>query len=53
MWSVLLPVQFTGRRPALGDEIVVSGAFQNLAGGLIFKADNMEVLASHELGGGQ
>ena len=51
--KVLMPVQFTGKRPALGDEIVVSGAFQNLADGLIFKADSMEVLASHELGGGK
>ena len=50
--KVLLPVQFAGKRPAIGDEIMVSGAFQNLDTGLIFKADNMEILASHKLGGG-
>lgn len=49
--KVLLPVQFTGNRPALGDEIMVSGTFQHLSGGLVFKADTMEVLASHGLGG--
>lgn len=49
--KVLLPVKFTGKPPALGDEIRVSGAFENLPGGQLFKANTLEVLASHAPGG--
>ena len=49
--KVLLPVKFTGARPAIGDEVRISGAFSRLPGGYLFQAEKMEVLARHNLGG--
>jgi hypothetical protein len=49
--KVLLPVKITGTRPAIGDEVKISGSFTREPGGYLFHADKMEVLANHKLGG--
>jgi hypothetical protein len=49
--KVLLPVKIAGTRPAIGDEVRISGAFSREPGGYLFHAEKMEVLASHKLGG--
>ncbi len=49
--KMLLPVKITGERPAIGDELKISGSFSREPGGFIFHAETMEVLAKHRLGG--
>jgi hypothetical protein len=49
--KVLLPVKITGTRPAIGDEVRISGSFSREPGGYLFRAEKMEVLANHRLGG--
>jgi hypothetical protein len=49
--KVLLPVKITGARPAIGDEVRISGSFSREPGGYLFHAEKMEVLATHRLGG--
>jgi hypothetical protein len=44
-------VKITGTRPAIGDEVKISGSFTREPGGYLFHADKMEVLANHKLGG--
>lgn len=46
--KVLLPVRYQGDRPAIGDEIKVTGS---IVGGKIFQAETLKVLANHNLGG--
>lgn len=48
----LLGVKIPGARPAIGDEITVSGSFIDAPwGGKMLKADSIEILANHKLGG--
>ncbi len=49
--KVLLPVKITGPRPAIGDEVRISGSFTAESWGQLFNASEMEVLATHNLGG--
>ena len=46
--KAILPVRYQGERPALGDEVQVSGSFVNQK---LFQADTLKVLANHNLGG--
>lgn len=46
--KVLLPVRVKGNRPAIGDEIKVSGS---IVAGNLFQAEKLKVLANHNLGG--
>ncbi len=43
----LLPVRFEGQRPAMGDEVVVTGEF--VYGGRLFAAKNVTVRRNHKL----
>ena len=47
----LLPVRFAGDLPVMGDEVRVTGSFVPVQGGYLFKADQVEVLRNHKLGG--
>ncbi len=49
--KVLLPVKITGARPAIGDEVRISGSFTTESWGKLFNASKMEVLGTHNLGG--
>lgn len=49
--KVLLPVKLKGPRPAIGDEVRISGTFSLETWGYVFHADKMEVLANHKQGG--
>jgi hypothetical protein len=49
--KVLLPVKIAGTRPAIGDEVKISGSFSREPGGYLFRAEKMEVVANHKLGG--
>ena len=45
----LLPVRLEGTRPAIGDEVQVTGAMVKEASGYMFKADAVQILARHNL----
>lgn len=49
--KLLLPVKHTGKPPAIGDEIRISGAFVQAGGGYLFAAESIEVVRNHKLGG--
>jgi hypothetical protein len=49
--KLLLPVKIAGTRPAIGDEVKISGSFSREPGGYLFRAEKMEVVANHKLGG--
>lgn len=46
----LLPVRVSGPRPAVGDEVRVTGIMVKEASGYLFKAEAVQVLARHDLG---
>jgi predicted small secreted protein len=46
----LLPVRVGGTRPAIGDEVQVTGSMVKEAAGYLFKAEAVKVLARHNLG---
>lgn len=46
----LLPVRVSGPRPAVGDEVRVTGVMVKEAAGYLFKADAVQILARHNLG---
>lgn len=47
----LLPVKITGARPAIGDELKITGTFSREPWGYLFHAEAMEVVTNHKLGG--
>jgi hypothetical protein len=49
--KVLLPVKINGTRPAVGDEIMITGTFSREPEGYLFRAEQVEVLRNHKLGG--
>jgi len=49
--KVLLAVKVAGTRPAIGDEVRVSGFFSREPWGYLLNADKLEVLAHHKPGG--
>ena len=51
--SKLLPVSFPGGRPDIGTEIKATGSVVRETWGFVLKADSVEVLNRHNLGGGQ
>lgn len=49
--KALLAVRVAGARPAIGDEVKISGSFSRESWGYLFRAEKLEVLAHHKLGG--
>lgn len=49
--KLLIPVQFKGKPPVMGDEVRITGAFAQVDGGLVFAAQNVEVVRNHKIGG--
>jgi hypothetical protein len=49
--KLLLPVKINGTRPAIGDEIKFTGTFSREPEGYLFRAEQVEVLRQHKLGG--
>ena len=49
--KIIIPVKCTGAKPALGDEIKVTGSFSKLPEGYLFTADKIKVVQSHKIGG--
>ncbi len=49
--KLLLPVKIEGPRPAIGDEVMISGSFTRAPGGYLFHAETVEILGNHPLGG--
>ncbi|SDB26711.1 hypothetical protein SAMN05660653_01283 [Desulfonatronum thiosulfatophilum] len=49
--KVFLPIKYTGKRPSMGDEVVVAGSFTENKGTLIFDADSVQIVRNHNLGG--
>ena len=49
--KALIAVKINGPRPAIGDEVRISGSFTREPWGYLFHAKEMEVLANHRLGG--
>ena len=47
--KVLLPVRLGDTRPAIGDEVRVTGAMVKDASGYLFKAEAVQILARHNL----
>jgi len=47
----LLPVKVNGARPAIGDEVKITGTFSREPWGYLFHAEAVEVVANHKLGG--
>ncbi len=48
---VILPIQFAGQLPVMGDEVVVTGSFTQSNPGRVFAAQQIEVIRNHSLGG--
>jgi hypothetical protein len=46
----LLPVRVGGTRPAIGDEVQVTGSMVKEASGYLFKAESIQTLRRHNLG---
>jgi hypothetical protein len=49
--KVIIPIRFQGQRPAIGDELLVTGSFQNTGRGYLFTAETVKVVRNHKLGG--
>jgi len=49
--KILLAVRVEGTRPAIGDEVKVSGTFVRESWGYVLNAEKISVLANHNLGG--
>lgn len=49
--KLLLPVKINGARPAIGDEVKITGTFSREPWGYLFHAEAVEVVANHKLGG--
>lgn len=47
----LLPVRISGKAPAMGDEVRVTGRFAKEAGGYFFIAETLRTVRNHPLGG--
>ncbi|MHB8708431.1 MAG: hypothetical protein ACYC9I_06115 [Desulfuromonadales bacterium] len=47
----LLPVKYQGARPAVGDEVQVTGSFTQVQGGYLFVAKELKVVRQHQIGG--
>lgn len=48
--KALLPVRLGGTRPAIGDEVQVTGSMVKEASGYLFKAETIQTLRRHNLG---
>lgn len=49
--KTLLPVKIIGERPAVGDEVKVSGIMVKESWGYLFQAEAVHVVTRHKLGG--
>lgn len=49
--KLLLPVKYQGTRPAVGDEVRVTGSFTQVQGGYLFIASELKVVRQHQIGG--
>lgn len=49
--KIFIPIKVTGQKPAVGDEIRVTGQFQKLSGGFLFAAEKIKVVRNHKIGG--
>ncbi|GAB6059138.1 hypothetical protein [Desulfonatronum parangueonense] len=49
--KVFLPIRYAGKKPAMGDEVVVEGSFIESQGSLFFDASSVKVVRNHNLGG--
>jgi len=49
--KLYLPVRHQGAMPKPGDEVLVTGSFAMVAGGLLFEATNLKVVRNHKIGG--
>ncbi len=47
----ILPIRFTEKLPAMGDEVRVTGEFRRMPGGYLFIAEKVSVVRNHKLGG--
>lgn len=51
--KVLMPVKVSTPRPAIGDEVKISGTIVKEEWGYLMMASQVEVIRNHELGGGR
>ena len=49
--KIILPIQYGGQTPAMGDEVLVTGSFSDTQKGRLFKASNVQVVRNHQLEG--
>ncbi|HKL49134.1 MAG TPA: hypothetical protein VJ882_05715 [Desulfuromonadales bacterium] len=49
--KLLIPVKIKGDRPAIGEEIKITGSFTREPQGYLFHAEKIKVLGKHQLGG--
>lgn len=49
--KVFLPIRYAGRRPSMGDEVIVVGSFTENGGSLVLDADSVRIVRNHNLGG--
>lgn len=49
--KLMIPVQFSGPIPTIGDEVRVTGSFVNQGNGYLFSATALKVVRHHRIGG--